>query len=78
MLKKLLLSYLLVFSCLLQVNGLNVEAQENLTEKPFEEIIAEAKGTKVSFYGWGGDELRNNWLNSYYKDRLKEKYYIDF
>lgn len=78
MLKKLLLSYLLVFSCLLQVNGLNVEAQENLTEKPFEEIIAEAKGTKVSFYGWGGDELRNNWLNSYYKDRLKEKYDIDF
>lgn len=53
-------------------------AQEDILQQPFEEIVNQAKGTKVTFYGWGGDEHRNNWLNSFYKDRLKDKYDIDF
>lgn len=44
--------------------------------KDFDTLVAEAKGKEVSFYGWGGDENLNNWLDNYYAPRLKEKYDI--
>ena len=40
----------------------------------WEEILEEAKGTTVTFYGWGGDENRNNWLNTTVADYVKENY----
>ena len=40
----------------------------------WEEILEEAKGTTVTFYGWGGDENRNNWLNTTVADYVKETY----
>ena len=42
----------------------------------WEEILEEAKGTTVTFYGWGGDENRNNWLNTTVADFVKENYDI--
>ena len=35
-----------------------------------------ARGTTVTFYGWGGDENRNNWLNSAVADYVSERYDI--
>ncbi len=32
----------------------------------------------VYFYGWGGDEKVNSWLDGYVKDNLKERYNIKF
>jgi ABC-type uncharacterized transport system, periplasmic component len=42
----------------------------------FNDIIAQAKGTTVSFYGWGGDEDRNEWLDTVVAPALKDKYDI--
>ena len=42
----------------------------------WEEIVEAAKGTTVTFYGWGGDENRNNWLNTTVAENLKENYDI--
>lgn len=35
-----------------------------------------AKGSTVTFYGWGGDENRNNWLNTTVADYLKKNHDI--
>lgn len=48
----------------------------DLSSASWEEIIEAAKGTTVTFYGWGGDENRNNWLNTTVADHVKEKYDI--
>ena len=42
----------------------------------WDEILEEAKGTTVTFYGWGGDENRNNWLNTTVADYVKENYNV--
>lgn len=58
-----------------QNNDATVE-KTDLSEMNFDEIAEKAKGTKVTFYGWGGDEYRNNWLNTDVASALKEKYDI--
>lgn len=56
--------------------------EENLAVKEFDPnvdfdtLIAEVKGTTVTFYGWGGDENRNRWLRETFAPLLKEKYDI--
>lgn len=45
-------------------------------EASFDELLEEAKGTTVTFYGWGGDDLLNEWLDDYFAPRMKEKYDI--
>ena len=48
----------------------------DLESASWEEITAAAAGTTVTFYGWGGDENRNNWLNTTVADYVKEHYDI--
>ena len=48
----------------------------DLESASWEEITAAAEGTTVTFYGWGGDENRNNWLNTTVADYVKEHYDI--
>ena len=31
----------------------------------FDALVAEAKGQTVNFYGWGGDDRLNQWLDGY-------------
>ena len=50
--------------------GLDLEAAS------WAEIVEAARGTTVTFYGWGGDENRNNWLNSAVADYVSERYDI--
>ena len=42
----------------------------------WDEIVEAARGTTVSFYGWGGDEQRNAWLKNFYVPYMKDKYDI--
>lgn len=42
----------------------------------WDEIVEAARGTTVSFYGWGGDEQRNAWLEDFYVPYMKDKYDI--
>ena len=48
----------------------------DLANASWEEILEAAKGTTVTFYGWGGDENRNNWLNTTVADYVKTNYDI--
>ena len=48
----------------------------NLDDATWEQILEEARGTTVTFYGWGGDENRNNWLNTTVASYVKENYDI--
>lgn len=57
-------------------SGTQQQADLDLTTASWEEITAAAKGSTVTFYGWGGDENRNNWLNTTVADHLKEQYDI--
>ena len=42
----------------------------------FDEMKEAAKGTTVTFYGWGGDEKLNQWLDDVFAPGMKEKYDI--
>lgn len=48
----------------------------DLSTASWEEIVEAARGTTVTFYGWAGDENRNNWLNTTVADYVKDKYDI--
>ncbi len=61
-----------------QNQGSVQQSEFSLENATFEEIVAEAKGSKVSFYGWGGDEYRNRWLSQNVANVLKEQYDITF
>ena len=42
----------------------------------FDEMVEAAEGTTVTFYGWGGDEKLNDWLDNKFAPVMKEKYDI--
>lgn len=75
-----LLALLLAFTLLFSFNGCGQKqsgAQElDLSSAEWDEIVEAARGTTVTFYGWGGDENRNNWLNTTVADYVKEHYDI--
>ena len=56
------------------------ESTENTVENAdvsamgFDEMKEAAKGTEVTFYGWGGDEDLNKWLDDVFAPQMKEKY----
>ena len=50
--------------------------QADPADMSFEELTEAARGTMVTFYGWGGDELLNQWLDDVFAPRMKEKYDI--
>ena len=68
----LLLAVLMLLS--LTACGNKKNAEIDLANASWEEILEAAKGTTVTFYGWGGDENRNNWLNTTVADYVKENY----
>ncbi|ADL03787.1 ABC transporter substrate-binding protein [Lacrimispora saccharolytica] len=47
-----------------------------IEEMSFGRMQEEAKGTAVTFYGWGGDERLNEWLDNAFAPAMKEKYDI--
>ncbi|MFA5523092.1 MAG: ABC transporter substrate-binding protein [Tissierellales bacterium] len=57
-------------------NGFSTISQEFDPKADFDAIIEQAKRKTVRFYGWGGDENRNKWLNLTVAPALKEKYDI--
>ena len=75
-----LLALLLAFTLLFSFNGCGLEQSGtqklDLSSAEWDEIVEAARGTTVTFYGWGGDENRNNWLNTTVADYVKEHYDI--
>lgn len=48
----------------------------DLSAASWDQIEDAARGTTVTFYGWGGDEDRNNWLANVGAPYMKEQYGI--
>ncbi len=82
--KKRLLAFLLSAGMILGLTacgGTETSKDSSKEEKKKEEIsyeamVDEAKGSTVTFYGWGGDDNLNQWLDDFFAPRLKEKYDI--
>ena len=75
-----LFALLLAFTLLFSFNGCGQKQSGtqklDLSTAEWDEIVEAARGTTVTFYGWGGDENRNNWLNTTVADYVKEHYDI--
>lgn len=56
--------------------GKGSETTTNVDNMKWDEILEEAKGSTVTFYGWGGDEDLNAWLDDVFAPKMKEKYDI--
>ncbi len=52
------------------------EVSSNIEDMTYDDLVKEAKGSTVTFYGWGGDEELNKWLDDYFAPIMKEKYDI--
>lgn len=71
------LCFVLLVSLAACGTGKETEAETAVTEDmTFEELAEAAKGTTVTFYGWGGNDDLNAWLDDYFAPRMKEKYDI--
>jgi putative spermidine/putrescine transport system substrate-binding protein len=56
----------------------NSNPNEQALEGDWNSILEKARGTTVNFYGWGGSQKTNEWLDNYVSKRLKEEYDITF
>lgn len=51
-------------------------AELDLSNASWEQITEAARGTTVTFYGYGGDENRNRWLRTSVTDYVRDRYGI--
>lgn len=76
--KKLLASLMalaMVFALAACGNSGSTDSEDlDLQSASWEEILEAAKGTTVAYYGYGGDEQINQWLDNYVAPAVKEKY----
>ncbi|SEF59015.1 putative spermidine/putrescine transport system substrate-binding protein [Caloramator fervidus] len=70
-----ILGFLIILSMVFNI-GCSKKVEEDISNKTWDEILKLANGTKVTFYGWGGDENINRWLDNVVAKELKEKYNI--
>jgi putative spermidine/putrescine transport system substrate-binding protein len=52
------------------------ETNENVDLSNWEAVLKASKGTTVTFYGWGGNELTNKWIDNYLAKAVKDNYDI--
>lgn len=74
-----LLAAAMTFSLAACGNGTGSSSQEqngSVDDMTFDEMVEAAEGTTVTFYGWGGDEKLNDWLDNKFAPVMKEKYDI--
>lgn len=53
------------------------QSEVSILDKDFAEILEEAKGSTVTFYGWGGSDQTNGWIDNYLTPAVKEAYDIN-
>ena len=76
--KKLLASLMalaMIFVLAACGNSATTDSEEiDLQAASWEDILEAAKGTTVAYYGYGGDEQINQWLDNYVAPAVKEQY----
>ncbi|WP_417444062.1 ABC transporter substrate-binding protein [Joostella sp.] len=70
--------YITLLFCFLSCNTTKREAQEDITNASWEEVLSKANGTTLTMMMWNGDTKINRYMKSYVAPNLKEKYNIDF
>jgi putative spermidine/putrescine transport system substrate-binding protein len=50
--------------------------QGNVLNESWNQILAQARGTTVNFYMWGGSESTNNWDDAYVASDMEKQYGI--
>lgn len=73
----------ILFAIILVVNSTAcskapTKVEENILEKDWKAIMERADGTVINFYGWGGSQKTNEWLDNFVAKRLKQEYNITF
>ncbi len=71
-----LIIILITISTFLVLSGCSSSPKQFDAKADFETLVSQAKGTTVSFYGWGGDDQLNKWLDTVLASTLKDKYDI--
>lgn len=71
-----LLTAVLTCGMLLMGTACGKQTVEFDRNSDYETIAEQAKGQTVTFYGWGGNDLLNKWLDTEVAPLLKEKYEI--
>ncbi|KXG73869.1 ABC transporter substrate-binding protein [Thermotalea metallivorans] len=74
-------SILLFLALLLIINFAGCTSRDEkptaqITAEDWNSILEKAKGTTVNFYGWGGSQKVNEWIDNYVSRKLKEEYDI--
>lgn len=75
---KKFLSLLLALVTLFSMVGCGTKNNNDfdIDNASWDEIVEAARGTTVTFYGWGGDEERNTWLRTTVADYVMTEYGI--
>jgi len=74
--KTLILLLMIVLTLNLVGCNSKTKNDEDVLKKDWDEILESARGTTVNFYGWGGSQQINAWIDGYLSDKLKEEYDI--
>lgn len=72
---KIILFFIIIFSMVGCSNKTSKSAAD-INNQDWDSIVQSAKGTTVQFYGWGGNDLTNKWVDTYLAKNLKDKYDI--
>lgn len=72
---------LVLTACILLLAACSGKSEEkgtekNVLDKNFEELLEAARGTTVTFYGWGGSQQTNSWIDGYLTENVKKDYDI--
>ncbi|MBL4934283.1 ABC transporter substrate-binding protein [Clostridium sp. YIM B02515] len=70
-----ILSLIIVFS-LIGCSSKTSKTAENVDLSNWDAVLKASKGTTVTFYGWGGNELTNKWVDNYLAKAVKNNYDI--
>ena len=50
---------------------------DTLDYSDWDAVCEAARGSRVAWYGWGGDDARNTWITTVFAPRLKERYDVE-
>lgn len=67
---------LLLTGCSSGENQKESSTEDKYTKMSYEEALKEAEGTTVTFYGWGGSDQTNNYIDKYIAPKLKKEHNI--
>ena len=67
---------LIISASLIGCSKRTSEPTQNGDFSNWETVLKASKGTTVTFYGWGGNELTNKWIDNYLAKAVKDNYDI--